>query len=102
VFAERKDIDKLVTEFDKGLDVPIPTFPAAVILILSVIPNEPVIKALPVYGNAAPPPPEPVFTVIGKVLPSPFVKVIVFKDTEAVVKAFGVLEAVNAYELDNA
>jgi hypothetical protein len=46
----------------------------------------PVITADPVYGKVDPPlPPEPVFTVIGKVEPSPLVKVIVFKLTEAVV-----------------
>jgi hypothetical protein len=47
----------------------------------------PVIIALPVYGkdDPLPPPPEPVLTVIGNVEPSPLVKVIVFKLTEAVV-----------------
>ena len=51
-----------------------------------VIISDPVIIADPVYGNVDPPPPlEPVFTVIGNVLPSPFVNVIVFKFTEAVV-----------------
>jgi hypothetical protein len=39
-----------------------------------------------VYGKVDPPlPPDPVFTIIGKVEPSPLVKVIVFKLTEAVV-----------------
>ena len=37
------------------------------------------------------PPPEPVFTVIGNVLPSPLVKVIVFNTTEAVVNRLDVL-----------
>jgi hypothetical protein len=54
-------------------------------------------------------PPDPVLTVIGNVDPSPFVNVIVFKDTEAVVKrepvltaaaAFSAYEAVKAYEAD--
>ena len=41
-----------------------------------------------------PPPPDPVSTVILKVAPLPFVKVIVFKLTEAVVIALGVKDAV--------
>lgn len=47
-----------------------------------------------------PPPPLPVFTVIGNVLPSPFVKVIVFKDTDAVAIALGAYEAVSEYEAE--
>ena len=62
------------------------------------------------YGNVLLPiPPEPVFTVIGKVLPSPFVNVIVLRLTDAVVKRelvlvlapappFKAYEAVIAYE----
>ena len=61
-----------------------------------VTPNDPVIKADPVKGNAAPPPPLPVLTVSGNVVPSPLVNVIVFKDTDAVTKAFGVNDAVEA------
>ena len=52
--------------------------------------KEPVITAFPLNGKAFPPP-LPVFTVIGKVEPSPLVKVIVFKDTEAVVSREPVL-----------
>ena len=63
-----------------------------------VTPNDPVIKADPVNGNAAPPPPLPVLTVIGNVVPLPLVNVIVFEDTDAVTKAFGVNEAVEANE----
>jgi len=54
--------------------------------------------------------PDPVSTVIGKVDPSPFVKVIVLEDTDAVVNndpvltevedAFSAYEAVKAYEAD--
>ena len=58
-----------------------------------VTPNDPVIKADPVKGNAAPPPP---LTVIGNVVPLPLVNVIVFEDTDAVTKAFGVKDAVVA------
>jgi hypothetical protein len=47
--------------------------------------------ALPVYGNVDPPPPDPVATVIGNVLPSPLVNVIVFEDTDAVVSRLAVL-----------
>jgi hypothetical protein len=36
------------------------------------------------YGNVAPPPPDPVFIVIGNVEPFPFVNVIVLRLTEAV------------------
>ena len=61
-----------------------------------VTPNDPVISADPVKGNAAPPPPLPVLTVIGNVVPLPLVNVIVFEDTDAVTKAFGVNEAVEA------
>jgi hypothetical protein len=43
-----------------------------------------------------PPPPEPVLTVIGNVLPSPLVNVIVFNETEAVINALEVLDAVSA------
>ena len=62
--------------------------------------------ALPVYGNEDPPP-EPVATVIGNVLPSPLVNVIVFEDTDAVVSKLAVLTvpplpAFNAYEAVNA
>ena len=56
--------------------------------MLSTIPftcNEPEIVAEPVNGKAEPPPPpDPVFTVIGNVEPSPLVNVIVFKATDAV------------------
>jgi hypothetical protein len=55
-------------------------------------------------------PPDPVLTVIGNVEPLPFVKVIVFKLTDAVVnnepvlteveEAFSAYEAVRAYEAD--
>ena len=41
-----------------------------------------------------PPPPEPVATVMLKVEPLPFVNVIVFEDTEAVIKALGVYDEV--------
>ena len=61
-----------------------------------VTPKDPVISADPVKGNAAPPPPLPVLTVIGNVVPLPLVNVIVFEDTDAVTKAFGVNEAVEA------
>ena len=61
-----------------------------------VTPNDPVISADPVKGNAAPPPPLPVLTVIGNVVPLPLVNVIVFEDTDAVTIAFGVNEAVEA------
>jgi hypothetical protein len=44
--------------------------------------------------------PEPVATVIGKVVPLPFVKVIVFKDTDAVIMSLATYEAVDANELD--
>jgi len=60
-----------------------------------VTPNDPVISADPVKGKAAPPP-LPVLTVIGNVVPSPLVNVIVFEDTDAVTKAFGVKDAVEA------
>jgi hypothetical protein len=72
--------------------------------------KDPLIVADPVYGNIdPPPPPEPVLTVIGNVLPSPFVNVIVFRFTEAVVNSdpvfveppvppFKAYEAVRAYE----
>ena len=62
--------------------------------------NDPVIKADPVKGKAAPPPPLPVLTVIGNVVPLPLVNVIVFEDTDAVTKAFGVKDAVSAFEAD--
>jgi hypothetical protein len=59
----------------------------------------PVITADPLKGNPVPlPPPEPVFTVIGNVDPSPLVNVIVFNETEAVITALGVNEAVLARE----
>ena len=45
-----------------------------------------------------PPPPLPVLTVIGNVVPLPLVNVIVFNDTDAVTMAFGVNEAVEANE----
>jgi hypothetical protein len=45
-----------------------------------------------------PPPPEPVFTVIGNVEPSPLVKVIVFELTDAVVKNEPVLIVVLAFK----
>jgi hypothetical protein len=61
-----------------------------------VTPNDPVISADPVKGNAAPPPPLPVLTVIGNVVPLPLVNVIVFEDTDAVTKAFGVKDDVKA------
>jgi hypothetical protein len=47
-------------------------------------------------------PPEPVATVIGKVVPLPFVKVIVFEDTDAVTMLLPTNDAVVANELDNA
>ena len=52
-------------------------------LLLPDTSKDPVITALPLNGKAFPPP-LPVLTTIGNVEPSPFVKVIVFKDTEAV------------------
>jgi hypothetical protein len=63
-----------------------------------VTPKLPVICAEPLNGNPAPDPPpaEPVLTVIGKVEPSPLVKVIVFKLTDAVISALGVKDAVLA------
>jgi hypothetical protein len=67
-------------------------------LIEPVTPNDPVIWAEPVNGKAAPPPPLPVLTVIGNVVPLPLVNVIVFDDTDAVTIAFGVLEADTANE----
>jgi hypothetical protein len=75
-----------------------PVYPP-VELTLPVTVNDPVIIAEPVNGNGDPPAPEPVATVIGKVVPSPFVKVIVFEDTEAVIKLLPTNEAVNANEL---
>jgi hypothetical protein len=61
----------------------------------------PVIIAEPVNGNDAPPPPPlPVLTVIGNVVPSPLVKVIVLEETDAVIRAFGVNEAVAANEAE--
>ena len=60
--------------------------------------REPVICADPVNGKDDPPPPLPVLTVIGNVAPSPLVNVIVFEDTDAVVIAFGVKDAVEANE----
>ena len=64
-------------------------FETLLILLLSIVPlpvtpNEPVIIAEPVNGKVL-----PVFTVIGKVVASPLVNVIVFKDTEAVNNASG-------------
>ena len=48
-------------------------------------------------GNALPPPPPlPVLTVMGNVVPLPLVNVIVFDDTDAVTIAFGVEDAVVA------
>ena len=61
-----------------------------------VTPKDPVISADPVKGNAAPPPPLPVLTVIGNVVPLPLVNVIVFEDTDAVTIAFGVKDDVKA------
>jgi hypothetical protein len=75
-----------------------PVYPP-VELTLPVTVNDPVITAEPVNGNGDPPAPEPVATVIGKVVPSPFVKVIVFEDTEAVIRLLPTNEAVNANEL---
>ena len=43
-----------------------------------------VTNKLPVF--VVPPPPLPVFTVIGNVVPSPFVNVIVLRFTDAVIK----------------
>jgi hypothetical protein len=43
--------------------------------------------------------PEPVATVIGNVVPFPFVKVIVFEDIEAVIRLLATNEAVDANEL---
>ena len=40
--------------------------------------------------------PEPVATVIGNVVPFPFVNVIVFEDTDAVIRLFPTKEAVDA------
>jgi hypothetical protein len=74
-----------------------PVYPP-VELTLPVTVNEPVITAEPVNGNGDPPAPEPVATVIGKVVPSPFVKVIVFEDTDAVIKLLPTNEAVDAKE----
>jgi hypothetical protein len=45
-----------------------------------------------------PPPPEPVFTVIGNVEPLPLVKVIVFEITDAVTKNEPVLIVVLAFK----
>jgi hypothetical protein len=56
--------------------------------------NDPVIIADPVNGNAGIA--EPVATVIGKVVPLPFVKVIVFEDTDAVIISLATNEAVDA------
>jgi hypothetical protein len=43
--------------------------------------------------------PEPVATVIGNVVPFPFVNVIVFEDTDAVIRLLATKEAVDANEL---
>ena len=68
-------------------------------LIESFIKILPEIPADPVNGNALPPPPPlPVLTVIGNVVPLPLVNVIVFDDTDAVTIAFGVDDAVKTYE----
>ena len=75
-----------------------PVYPP-VELTLPVTVNDPVITAEPVNGKADVAAPEPVATVIGKVVPSPFVKVIVFDDTDAVIKLLPTKEAVNAKEL---
>ena len=61
-----------------------------------VTPNDPVICADPVKGNAATP--LPVLTVIGNVVPLSLVNVIVFEDTDAVTIAFGVKDDVEANE----
>jgi hypothetical protein len=66
-------------------------------LLLPDTSNEPVITALPLNGKAFPSP-LPVLTVIGKVDPSPLVKVIVFKDTDAVVSNDPVLTAAAAFK----
>jgi hypothetical protein len=73
-----------------------PVYPP-VELTLPVTVNDPVIMAEPVNGNADVA--EPVATVIGKVVPLPFVKVIVFEDTEAVIISLATKEAVDAKEL---
>ena len=74
------------------------TFPPPVLisklLIEPVTVKEPVISADPVKGK--PTPPLPVLTVIGNVVPLPLVNVIVFDNTDAVVIAFGVKDAVEA------
>jgi hypothetical protein len=53
--------------------------------------------AEPVNGNAGIA--EPVATVIGNVVPLPFVNVIVLEDTDAVIISFATYEAVDAKEL---
>jgi hypothetical protein len=73
-----------------------PVYPP-VELTLPVTVNDPVIIAEPVNGNADVA--EPVATVIGNVVPFPFVNVIVFDDTEAVIILFPTKEAVEAKEL---
>ena len=82
------------------IEIFVETFPPPVLisklLIEPVTPNDPVIKADPVYGNVAPPPPLPVLTVMGNVVPLSLVNVIVFEDTDAVTIAFGVKDAVEA------
>jgi hypothetical protein len=70
-----------------------PVYPP-VELTLPVTVNEPVIPAEPVNGNAAAA--EPVATVIGNVVPLPFVNVIIFEDTDAVIRLLATKEAVDA------
>ena len=87
MFVETFPLPKLT---NKPLMVPF----EPLVEIEPVTPKDPVIKADPVKGKAAPP--LPVLTVIGNVVPLPLVNVIVFEDTDAVTKAFGAKDAVEA------
>jgi hypothetical protein len=70
-----------------------PVYPP-VELTLPVTVNDPVIVAEPVNGNAEVA--DPVATVIGNVVPLPFVNVIVFEDTDAVTILLPTNDAVDA------
>ena len=70
-----------------------PVYPP-VEVTLPVTVNDPVIVAEPVNGNAEVA--DPVATVIGNVVPLPFVNVIVFEDTDAVIISLATYEAVDA------
>jgi hypothetical protein len=67
-------------------------------MVEPVIIKLPDIIALPVYGKDEPT--EPVFTVIGNVVPLPFVNVIIFEETDAVInnEPVSVLPPFNAKE----